>query len=67
MHQIVLRAHQLLLGVFALQHLFTQSLVEAFQVAGTLDHTHFQLTPGLAFEGNALKVMATALHHQADQ
>lgn len=37
------------------------------RVAGTLGHAHFQFASGLGFEGDAVQVVSTALHHQAQQ
>ncbi|CRM81216.1 hypothetical protein [Pseudomonas sp. 24 E 13] len=67
LYQVVLGAYQFLLGVFALQHFLFQAPIQALQVAGPLGHAHFQLAAGLGFEGDALQIMATALHHQAEQ
>ncbi len=65
--QFVLGLHQFLLRLFTLQHFLAQSAVEAFKVAGALDHAHFQLAPRLGLEGDAVQVVTTTLHHQAQQ
>ena len=67
LYQVILGAHQFLLGMLALQHFFAQALVEAFKVAGSFGHPAFEFTPGLGFEGDAFQIMTAALHHQADQ
>ncbi|MNJ34340.1 hypothetical protein D3C77_290480 [compost metagenome] len=65
--QFILGAHQLLLGVFAFQYLAFQAAVEAFKVGGTLDDTLFQLLAPMGLEVDAVHVMASTLHHQAQQ
>ncbi|RMT83547.1 hypothetical protein ALP39_04901 [Pseudomonas marginalis pv. marginalis] len=67
LHQIILGAHQFLLGVFALQHFLFEPPVQAFQIAGPFDHSGFQLATCLGFKRNAIQVMATSLHHQTEQ
>jgi len=67
LYQIILGAHQFLLGVFALQHFLFEPPVQAFQIAGPFDHAHLQLAAGLGFEGDTFQVVATALHQQAQQ
>ncbi|MNK83354.1 hypothetical protein D3C87_1031660 [compost metagenome] len=67
LHQIILGADQLLLGLFAFQHFLFQAPVQAFEIAGALGDPTFQFAAGLGFESDAFEVMATALHHQAKQ
>ena len=65
--QVVLGAHQFLLGMLALQHFLFKAPVKALQVAGTLGHAHFQLAAGLGFEGDAFQIVPAALHQQPQQ
>jgi len=67
LHQIILGAHQFLLGMFAFQYFLFEAAVQAFQVAGPLDHTGFQFATRLGFKSDALQVMAASLHHQTEQ
>ncbi|MNQ53525.1 hypothetical protein D3C85_675670 [compost metagenome] len=67
MHQLVLGAHQFLLGLFPFQHFALEAAVKRFEVLGAFLHAHFQLVPGARVEGDAVEVVTAALHHQAEQ
>ncbi|RMO94322.1 hypothetical protein ALQ31_05608 [Pseudomonas amygdali pv. morsprunorum] len=67
LHQFVLGLHQLLLRLFALQHFLTQPAVEPLQIAGPLDNPHLQFAARLGLESDAVQIMTTTLHHQAQQ
>ncbi|MNJ46693.1 hypothetical protein D3C77_418300 [compost metagenome] len=65
--QLILGAHQFLLRLLTLQYLVFESTVEAFQVSGAFNYALFQLLARMGLEIDAVHIVTSALHDQAQQ